>query len=226
MFINIDLFSRNAKELIELPLNVVPQLVIAIAIIIVGCIFGWLIDKVIRSIFRALPFFDTALKNVGLEEMTKRAGLRVDIGKFFGVIFRIFIIFVFLVMAFDVLNLEAVNQFFINQVLVYIPNVISASIILIIGLLAANFFGNIVVGASRAAKVEGGLAGKVTKWAIVVFSTLVALSELGVASTIIESLVVGVIAAVSLALGLAFGLGGQKSAGELIDRIKHDIERG
>ncbi len=226
MLITVDSLSQNAQNLLELPVQVVPQLVIALAIILVGWIVGWLVDRLLRSVFRALPFFDEALKSVGLEEVTKRAGVRVDIGKFFGLVFRVFIVFVFLVAALDVLGLQAVNQFFIDQVLTYIPNVASAALIVVIGLVTASFFSNLVAGTSRAAKVEGGLAAKITKWAIVVLSVLVALGELGIASEIIQSMIVGLIAAISLALGLAFGLGGQQAASDFLNRIKNDVERG
>ena len=226
MIENIELLLRNAEGLLQVPVMVVPQIIIAVAIVIVGWIIGWAVDRILRAGFRALPFFDEALRSVGLEEMTKRAGLQVNLGKFFGLILRVFIVFVFLVAAFDVLGLESVNQFFVGQVLTYIPNVISAAFIVVIGLIIANFVANLVSGTSRVANVDGGLASKITKWSIMILSVLVALGELGIASEIIQSMVVGIIAAISLALGLAFGLGGQQAAADFLQRIKNDIERG
>ena len=224
--ISVELLSQNALALLEVPFTVIPQVVIAIAILIAGWIVGWLIERVLRSVFRALPFFDEALKNVGLEEITKRAGVRVDLGRFFGVILKVFTIFIFLVAALDVLGLDSVNMFFTEQVLSYIPNVFSAALIMVIGLITAGFVSRLVAGTSRAAKVEGGFAAKITQWSLIVLTILVALGELGIANEIIQSMVVGIIAAISLALGLAFGLGGQQAATDVLDRIKKDIEKG
>ncbi len=224
--VNLDFLSNSARELVEIPFYVIPELIIAVAIFVIGWIVGWLVERVVHSVFRALPFFDEALKNIGLEEVLKRANIRVDLGKFFGVLLKVFIIFIFLVAALEVLGLESVNQFLTEQVLNYIPNIVSAALIVVIGLIAANFASKFVAGSSRAAKVEGGVAAKITQWAIVVFSILIALGELGIANEIIQSMIVGIIAALSLGIGLAFGLGGQQVAADFLNRLRNDIERG
>ena len=222
----LDFLTNSARELVQVPFEVVPKLVIAIAIFVIGWIVGWLVERILHTVFRALPFFDEALKNVGLEEVTKRAGIRVDLGRFFGVILKVFIIFIFLVASLDVLGLQSVNQFFTVQVLGYIPNVFSAALIVVIGLITAGFVGKFVAGTSRAAKVEGGLAAKITRWSIIILSVIIALGELGIASEIIQSMIVGIIAALSLGIGLAFGLGGQQAAADFLSKLRNDIERG
>ena len=99
-------------------------------------------------------------------------------GKFFGVMLKVFIIFVFLVAALDVLQLAEINNFLINDVLGFIPKVISAALIVVIGLVAANFVSNLVCGNSPHSKVDGGLAAKITKWSIVILSITIAIGEL------------------------------------------------
>ena len=221
--ISVESFSSSTQELLQILFGFIPQLIIAIAIILAGWFIGWLVERASRTLFRALPFFDDVLRNIGVEEVTKRAGLRVDLGRFFGTIFKVFIILTFLVAALDVLGLTLVNEFLTRDVLGYIPNVVSAALVMILGLIVANFVSDIVSGGARAVKVEGRLAAKVTKWSIIVFSALVALGELGIANEIVQSTIVGVIAAISLALGLAFGLGGQQSASDFLNRIRNDI---
>ena len=220
-----DLISPSL-EFATVPIDILPRILVAVAIFLAGWILGVFVEKLLRVVFNAMPFFDKTLRDSGLEEFTKRAGMRVDIGKFFGVILKVFTIFVFLIASLEVVGLNAVNQLFITKVIDYIPNVFSAALILVIGLVVAGFVGRLVAGASRAAKIEGGLAAKITKWAIVVFSLLAAFSELGIASEIVQSMIVGVIAAVSLALGLAFGLGGQQVAADTLDRVRNEIEKG
>lgn len=220
-----NLLSSSAQAVIGAPLQYLPQLVSAVIIVVIGWIIAIIVERAIRSVFKSVSFIDESLRSLGLEKVTRRAGVRVDLGYFFGVIFKVFIIVIAFVAAFDVLGLQNINQFLTTEVLSYIPNVISSAVVLVIGLLVANFVAGLVHRATSAARVSGGLAVTITKWAIIVFSVLVALGELGVASDIIRSLIVGVIASFSLGLGLAFGLGGQQAAADFLQRIRNDLNQ-
>ena len=72
--------------------------------------------------------------------------------------------------------------------------------------------------------ISANLLGAVAKWAVVVFSLLVALNQLGIAQDIIKIVITGIVAAVSIALGLSLGLGGQKHADEFISKMKKRIQ--
>ena len=225
MIISVDPLSSSTQELLAIVLSFLPQLLGAILIVLIGWVVGWLLERVLRALFSALPFFDEVLRNIGIEKITGRAGMRVDLGKFFGVIVKVFVMLVFLVAAIDVLGLESVNIFLTETVLGYIPNVASAALVMILGLVVANFVSKLVSGGAQAVKVDAGLVTRITKWAIIIFSALIALSELGIAQNIIEATIGGIIAAISLALGLAFGLGGQQTASDFLDHVKSDVKK-
>ena len=72
--------------------------------------------------------------------------------------------------------------------------------------------------------VSANLLGVITKWAVVIFSLLVALNQLGIAQDIIKIVITGIVAAASIALGLSFGLGGQKHADDFILAMKKRIK--
>jgi len=134
-----------------------------------------------------------------------------------------FFIIVFLMSAANILGLNEVSQF-LRTVVLYIPNVIIAAVILMIGLLVAKFLESLVLASVRAAELaSANFLAALTKWSVVVFSLLVALVQLGIAEDIIRIVVVGIVAAAALALGLAFGLGGQKHADGFIGRMKQKI---
>ena len=225
MTFSIELLSSNADKLLDIVFGILPQLIVAILVVLVGWIVGWLFERALRTVFRAIPVFDETLRNIGVEKITERAGMRVDLGKFFGVIVKVFVIFAFLLVAFDILGLKEINIFLTETVLSYIPSVISAALVMMLGLIVADFVSKIVSGGAKAVKVDAGLATKITKWSIIIFSALIALSELGVAQGIIEATIGGIIAAISLALGLSFGLGGQQAASDFLDRVKSDITK-
>ena len=122
---------------------------------------------------------------------------------------------VFLVAAANVLNLPQVSEL-LNQVLLWIPNLIVAAIILLVAPLIARFVrGVIEVGAGRMGFTNASLLGRIAEAAIVVFAVIVAVDQIGIAADLVDTLFLGVVAALALAFGLAFGLGGRDVAAEL-----------
>jgi hypothetical protein len=83
---------------------------------------------------------------------------------------------------------------------------------------------DIVAGSARAAGAHAAnLAGAVAKWAIWITAIMAALNQLQVASAFIQTLFTGVVVALSLAFGLAFGLGGKEAAARTIEKIRSEI---
>ena len=153
-----------------------------------------------------------------------RAGFRLDSGAFIGSIVRWFFIIVFLVAAVDVLGLQQLNIFLSDVVLVYLPNVVVAALVLVAGALIAETMQRVVTGSVKAAHLpSSGLLGGITKWAIWLFAILAALFQLGIAGPLVQTLFMGLIAMLSLAGGLAFGLGGKDAAARYIEKLREDI---
>jgi hypothetical protein len=122
---------------------------------------------------------------------------------------------VFLVAAANVLGLTQVSEL-LNQVLLWIPNLIVAAIILLIAPVVARFVrGTIEVGAGEMGFTNAPLLGRIAEVAIVAFAVIIAINQIGIAANLVNTLFIGLVAAVSLAFGLAFGLGGRDVAAEL-----------
>lgn len=200
-----------------------PQLVVAIVIFIVGWVIAVALDRVVTQIFHALKV-DNALQGIGIEEPLSRAGIKLNSGAFIGALVKWFFIIVFLVAAVDVLGLRQVNEFLSTVVLVYLPKVIVAAIILVMAAVLAETMKRLVTGSARAAHLpSAGFLGGVSKWAIWIFALLAALFQLGIAGPLVQTLFTGAIAAISLAVGLSFGLGGKEAAARFIERLRTDI---
>ncbi|MBX4211368.1 MAG: hypothetical protein KW806_01035 [Candidatus Yanofskybacteria bacterium] len=201
----------------------VPRLIAAVLVFLVGWLIATLLGRVAFHVFNALRI-DSALTRVGFRQAWERSGFRLNSAHFFQEIVKWFFIIVFLMAATNILGLDQVSEF-LRTVVFYIPNVVVAAFILLIGILVAKFLESTVRASVRAAGLaSGNFLGALTKWAIFVFSLLVALSQLEVAAEIIRIVVIGMVAAVSIGVGLAFGLGGTKHADEMLHNLRRRIQ--
>lgn len=200
-----------------------PAILAAVIVFVIGWIVGVILYRVIVEIVRVLRV-DDAARAAGMNDAAHAAGFNLDIGKFLGTLVEWFVIVVFLVAALDILGLTRVTIFLQTVVLLYLPQVIVAALIIIIGAIVAEAVRSLVIGSARAAGAHGAnLAGTVAKWAIWVTAILAALNQLGVATEFVQTLFTGIVVAASLAFGLAFGLGGKEAAARTIERIRSEI---
>jgi small-conductance mechanosensitive channel len=200
----------------------VPNLIVALVIVLLGWGIGALFGRVVAQIVRALKV-DEALKRGGVEDFLNRGGLSLNSGSFLGGLVRWFIILVFLIAALDVLKLSQVT-IFLRDILNYLPQVIVAVLILIAAGLVAEAMKKIVLSSAMTAEIpSAAFLATVTKWVIWVFAFLVAFSQLGIAVGFVQTIFTGLVVALSLGLGLAFGLGGQEAASKVIEKVSKDI---
>lgn len=201
----------------------VPQFVFAVLIFIIGWVIAVALGRLVEQIIRALKI-DMALESLGGKELISRAGFKLNAGGFVGGLVRWFFIVVFLMAAVDVLGLREVTAFLRDIVLLYIPNVIVATIILVAAALLADVTQRAVRGSAQAAGLpSAAFLGGVARWAIWVFAILTALYQLGIAGPLVQTLFTGFIAMVAIAGGLAFGLGGKDAAARFIEKLRSDI---
>ncbi|HQU07493.1 MAG TPA: hypothetical protein PK539_00325 [Candidatus Paceibacterota bacterium] len=201
-----------------------PNLVIAIIIFIIGWLIAVVVDRIVVQIFNALRI-DQALRAAGTERIVERAGFTLSSGKFVGALVKWFIIVIFLVASLNVLHLDQVNNFLDTVVLGYLPRVIAAVLILLAAGILAETMHRVVTGSAKAARLtSANFLGTVAKWSIWVFAVLAALYQLEIASQIVQTLFLGIVIAISLALGLAFGLGGQQAAARYIEHVREQIK--
>ena len=200
-----------------------PRLVLAVLVIIVGWLIGAALSKVVSQIIKALKV-DKALEAAGARDLVRKGGFELNSGKFLGELVKWFAIVVSFIAVFDLLGLSDVNQFLEGVVIGYIPQVIAAVLILLVAVVVASALQKSVVASAKAAGfASANLLGAVTKWSIWVFAFLAALFQLNIAATFIQTLFTGFVVALSLALGLAFGLGGKDAAKDYVEKLRHEV---
>jgi TRAP-type C4-dicarboxylate transport system permease small subunit len=130
------------------------------------------------------------------------------------------VIIAFAVVALDILRLNAVTDFMRQDVLGYLPNVFAAVLILLASVLIASVASKALVAAIRTAgSHKPDFYGKLAYYAVVFFGVLAALNQLQIADELVQTLFMGIVFAVSLGLGLAFGLGGKETAARYLEEM-------
>jgi len=202
---------------------VLPKLILAVVIFLIGWLIASLIEKALRQLVDMLKI-DHLLKKTGMHETLSKAGFHFSAGAFLGALVKWFFVIVFLVAALDVIGLSQVNLFLREVVLNYLPNVVVAALVLLVGSVLAEAVARLVSGSAKMANVKAaGFLGTVAKWAIWIFALLIALAQLGIASQLIQVLFIGVVAMFALAGGLAFGLGGKDAASRVVEKMRDAV---
>ena len=200
-----------------------PAILAAVIVFVIGWVIAVILYRIVVEVVKALRI-DDALRAAGLNEAAREAGFKLDIGRFLGTLVMWFVILVFLVASLEILGLSRVTVFLQQVVLLYLPQVIVAVLIIIIAAILAEVVKGLVAGSARAVGAHGAnLAGSVAKWSIWLFGIIAALTQLGIATTFLQTLFTGIVVALALAFGLAFGLGGKDAAARTIERVRSEI---
>src|SRR3989338_5249453 len=109
-----------------------PAILAAVIVFVIGWIVGVILYRIVVEVVKVLRI-DDALKAAGLNDAAKEAGFTLDIGRFLGTLVMWFMVLVFLVASLDILGLNNVTIFLQQVVLLYLPQVIVAVLIIILG---------------------------------------------------------------------------------------------
>ncbi len=218
-----DAITASLLELWSRFIGFLPALVGALLVFLLGLVAAVALGKAAEKIVGLLRI-DYVLEKMRVGKKLEQAGLELRISKIFGELVKWFLILVFLMAATDILGLDQVTGF-LNSVILYLPNVVVAIVILAVAFLLSNLVYDIVKGSTKAAGiVSARLLATLSKWAIVVFGLLAALLQLGIAVSLVNTIFIGIMAALSLAIGLAFGLGGKEEAAAIVKKLREDIK--
>ncbi len=196
-----------------------PNLFGGLLILVVGLLIGGIVKQLIMTVvtFSKIDLLFHKTKLIKKEEVKVWAEVLSEILKWM-------LIVVFLVPALEVWGLSRATTV-VNEILFYLPNVVVAVVIAFVGILAANLTSDLV---RHSVKTMGSTASNslavFTRGTIMFFTVLVVLNQLGVAQDLIRILFTGIVAMLSIAGGLAFGLGGKDLAKELLDELKSKLK--
>lgn len=193
-----------------------PRVLLAIVIVILG----WLVAKAVRfalvRTLRALNF-NVITEKAGVDAFLRQGGGGLDTIRVLGALVYWLVILAAVMIAFNSLDLAYVTDL-VGRIVLFVPRVMIAVVILVFGTYFARFVsGALTLYLQNIGAGEAGLLGRLCMYAIMVFVILIALDQLGLGDILRQTFLI-LVGAASLGLALAFGLGGQRRASELIEK--------
>lgn len=205
-----------------------PQVLGAIVVATLGIVIGnWAKSVLIKSL--QMLRFENLIKDSKFKAFLVKAEVTDKVEEVMGSILKWILVLTFFIAATNILGLSTVSNV-LGGVLTYIPNVVSAVIVMAIGVLLAGIIEGMVKGALASVDLKTSrLMGKIASYTVVTITTLAAFSELKIASNFINILFIGFVAMLSLGFGLAIGFGAKDVIGTILSdwykELKRDLKK-
>ena len=211
--LEIAAISGPANAIVAQIFAMIPDVLGAIIIIAVGVFIAKLVAKLLESILAGVGA-DTLI-----EKVTGNPAKKIVLSKVISSIVQYVLVIIFLVQGINVLDLPVLTAIG-TSIIGYMPAVISVVLIVAIGLFAANTAEAAIVKKFPEAK-GGALIAKVAIYVVVAF---VSLSQLGVATAMVETTFILIIAALCVAFAVAFGIGGRNFAANTLEKLEKKLD--
>lgn len=183
-----------------------PRVLLAVILFVVALVVARIVRRVLRTVMLRLNFDDLVVR-IGIDQAIQRMGVRESLADVVPRIVYYLLLILFAKTAADSMGLVAISDA-IGTFMAYLPNVIAALLIMVLGSAAAQFAGNAVAQAATNAGIEfGGALGGLVSGLLLLVLGIMAISQLQIDTEIVRVVTSAVLAGGALAFGLAFGLG-------------------
>lgn len=211
--LNITAISNPAMAMLNSMFQMLPNIFVAIALVVIGTIVAKIIGKLLAQILSGFGT-DSLWKKIVPSDNSKLKDF--SLSKAIGEFVKYIIILLFVVEATNVINLEVFRNVG-GAIIAYLPMVISSVIILGIALLISSWVGGFIQNKYPDAK----LTSMIAKTAIIVVAVFMVLIQLGIATTIVNAAFIIVLGAIALAFAIAFGIGGRDFAANTLKKFEN-----
>lgn len=206
----------------------VSQFVGSVLLVLILFFIGWLVSKYlvksgVTNLLRVLRL-DNLSRRIELESILTKGGINMGLSELIGIICYWLALLITFLVALNAVGLTVAADL-LQRVVLFIPNIIAAVFILIVGMFAAVLLRNIVrVAANNAGISQSNLLSNVTEVVVVVFAVAIALEQLQIGARIIDLTISIILGAFGLGFALAFGLGCKdivgKSVGDFLSKLR------
>jgi hypothetical protein len=212
----IDGISESVMKSLQKLADFVPNLLGAVAVLIVGWILALFISRVIVKVFKLLKF-DYFADKLRIDSFLAEGGVNLKAIELVDRLIYWLLMLCVVLAACDVLGMKVAAEL-LDSVIAFIPKIVIAIVVLLIGAFAARVAqGGMLVYLKNVGVEKSDLLSKLTQYAILAFTVLIVLEQLKIAGFIVQ-IVQFAFAGLCLAFGLAFGLGGKDWASGQIQK--------
>jgi hypothetical protein len=198
-------------------LSFIPTLLAAVVVFMVGLVLANWLKAIVIKLLNLLKLSEVLSKG-GLKHFLDNAEITQKVEMVIGELVRYLTILIFFVASINLLGLNTVTQV-LNGLLAYLPNIFAAVLIFGAGVVLAGFLEKLVKGSLGGIDIKlSRLMAKFTSYLVVVFTVLASISQLGIAKNLIDTVFIGFVTMLALALGLSLGLGSK----DLVKTILED----
>jgi len=192
--------------------ELIPALLGALIIVFAGYLLAKVLSRLVDRGLRRIGL-NNMLARGGVMEAVERSGAHLNPTRVLSNLVFWLVMFAVILVAANALGLESLASVF-GELVSYIPSVIAAIVIVLVGIVLGQFVGGLI--AASAGALHGGRAlARVGSGGVILIAVFMALQELGIATDIVTTAFAILFGAIALALALAFGLGGRELAGEI-----------
>lgn len=194
-------------------------------ILLVGWLIARFIKKIVTEGLRLVKIVDYLAEQISLDSILEKGNIKYSLSELIGVISYWLVLLITAVMVLNIVGAPVAADLF-NRIILYVPNVIVAIFILILGMFVATLLNNIVnTAANNAGLSQGKLLGKIVEAVVMIFAVAVTLEQLGIGAETTKLIISIILASLGLGAALAFGLGCKDIAGRTVSDLIEKLKR-
>ena len=194
----------------------VPSILGALVILLIGGVIAKLLEQLIVQGLKLIAL-DKIADQIQISAMLARGGIRRRLSELVGAIIYWMVMLAFVMTALNALNLTVAAELF-QSIVAFLPNVIAAVFILIVGVFAAAFLAATVrTAASNSGILQAHLLGQAVQTVVVIFAIVASLQQLKI--QFVGEVFLIILAGISLGCAVAFGLGCKDIAGRWVSDL-------
>ncbi len=214
----IDVFVSSLTSFWTQLAAFVPQLLAALLLLFIGWLLANLVRTGVTKLLDVLRF-DSLAEKTGIEAFLKQGNIDLSLSRLLAKLAYWVVIFIVIVTVANSLGLHIVADLF-NKIVLYIPNIIVAILVLVLGVLVARFINRMVFAYLNNIGVQGALTiSTLSEYGVIIFVVFVALEQLQIGTSLLTAAFQIGFGAIGLAFALAFGLGGREWAASVIKKM-------
>ncbi|MGD9849926.1 MAG: hypothetical protein AB7T38_01535 [Nitrospirales bacterium] len=192
-----------------------PTVILAFMLLGLGYLLARVVSIVVTRLLQLMGF-DRLLSRTAVQTLLERSGTKQKSSEILGMIAFWIIFLVFLIKASDTLQLTMVSDA-LTTIAYYIPKIGIAVLVLILGLIAANFVRELItMTCSSAGITHGTMVAQAVYVAVVLLIVVTAIDALGIDTDLLNNTIIILLAGLIGGAALSFGLGSRTAVANLI----------